>query len=203
MEPFPANYERLHTLARRRGNVIVHTLALSDHSGSALLHFPIHDGHPIDALASLERNGTQNQDSSLVPLSTLDELLEGERRVSFVKCDVEGHEQRVFDGAASILGRDRPVVFAEVEQRHREDPIENTFAFFASAGYRGWFVAKGRLRPLEVFDVVHHQLGFLGDRFIPYAMPDGYVYDFLFCPPGTMPPPWSLGRHERQDGPAE
>jgi FkbM family methyltransferase len=203
VEPFPANYERLHTLARRRGNVIVHTLALSDHSGRAWLHVPIHDGRPIDALASLERNGTQNQDSCLVPLSTLDELLAGESRVSFVKCDVEGHEQRVFDGAAGILGRDRPVVLAELEQRHRENPIENTFAFFAGAGYRGWFVAGGGLRPLEEFDVVRHQLGFLGDRFIPYAMPDGYVYDFLFCPPGTRPPRWSLGRRERPDGSAE
>jgi FkbM family methyltransferase len=202
VEPFPANYERLRTLARRRGNVIVHTLALSDRSGSALLHFPVHDGHPIDALASLEGNGTQKQDSCVVSLSTLDELLEGERRVSFVKCDVEGHEQRVFDGATRTFGRDRPIVFAEVEQRHRADPIENTFAFFAGAGYCGWLVVEGGLRPLEEFDVVRHQLGFLGDRFVPYAMPDGYVYDFLFCPPGTMPPSWSLGRHERLDGPA-
>jgi FkbM family methyltransferase len=180
VEPFPANYERLRTLARRRGNVIVHALALSDRSGSALLHFPVHDGRPIDALASLEGNGTHKQDSCVVSLSTLDELLEGERRVSFVKCDVEGHEQRVFAGA---------------------DPIENSFAFFAGAGYLGWLVAEDGLRPLEEFDVVRHQLGFLGDQFVPYAMPDGYVYDFLFCPPGTMPPPWSLGRHERLDGP--
>jgi hypothetical protein len=34
-------------------------------------------------------------------------------------------------------------------------------------------------------------------------MPDGYVYDFLFCPPATTPPPWGLGRHKRPDGPAE
>jgi hypothetical protein len=45
--------------------------------------------------------------------------------------------------------------------------------------------------PTEEFNVVPHQLGFLGDRFIPYAMPEGYVYDFLLCPPGTLPPPWA------------
>jgi FkbM family methyltransferase len=202
VEPYPANYERLQTLARRRGNIIVHTLALSDRSGRAMLRIPVYGGHRIDALASLEQNGTQSQDSCVVSLCTLDELLEGERRVSFLKCDVEGHEQRVFDGATRILGRDRPVVFAEVEQRHREDPVENTFAFFADAGYRGWFVAGGGLRPLEEFNVIRHQLGFLGDRFIPYAMPEGYVYDFLFSPPGTLPPPWSLGGHEQSDGPA-
>jgi hypothetical protein len=130
-------------------------------------------------------------------LRTLDELLAGERRVSFLKCDVEGHEQQVFVGATRILGRDRPVVLTEVEQRHRSDPIENTFAFFADAGYRGWFAVESGLYPLEEFDVARDQLDFLDWRFIPYEMPDGYVYDFLFCPPGTLPPPWSLGGHER------
>ena len=197
VEPFPGNYERLQTLARRRGNVIVHTLALSDRSGSGVLRMPVHDGHRIDALASLEQNRTRNEDSCVVTLRTLDELLESERRVSFLKCDVEGHEQRVFDGAARILGRDRPVIFTEVEQRHRKDPIENTFAFFTDAGYCGWFVAEGGLRPLKKFNLVRDQLDFLDERFIPYAMPEGYVYDFLFCPPDTLPPPWSLGRHEQ------
>lgn len=195
VEPFPGNYERLQTLARRRGNIMVHPLAVSDRSGSAVLWVPVHDGHRIDALASLERNRRRNEDGCVVSLRTLDELLQGEGRVSFVKCDVEGHEQRVFEGAARILGQDRPVVFAEVEQRHREDSIENTFAFFADAGYRGWFFADGRLRPLKEFDVARDQLDFLDKRFIPYAMPEGYVYDFLFCPPGTLPSPRCFGRN--------
>lgn len=37
------------------------------------------------------------------------------------------------------------------------------------------------------------QLSFAKDRFTPYAMPAGYVSDFVFCPPGTSPPPWALG----------
>lgn len=187
VEPFPRNGERLRTIAHRRGNITVHALAASDRPGTGVLRIPVHDGHRIDALASLERKQDLYQDSCTVPLRTLDELLEGERRVSFLKCDVEGHEQRVFDGAIRILDRDRPVVFAEVEQRHRQDPIENTFAFFAAAGYRGWFVAGSELRPLEEFDVDRDQVRFLGPRFIPYAMPDGYVYDFLFCPPRISP----------------
>jgi FkbM family methyltransferase len=192
IEPFPGNYQRLQVLARRRGNVVVHALAVSDRGGSGVLRIPVHDGHRIDALASLEGTWVQNEESCEVSLRTLDELLQGERRISFLKCDVEGHEQRVFKGATRILDHDRPVVFAEVEQRHREDPIENTFAFFADAGYCGWFAAQGRLHPLAEFNIVRDQLAFLDERFIPYTMPDGYVYDFLFCPPGTLPPPWSL-----------
>jgi FkbM family methyltransferase len=192
VEPFPGHGERLRTIARRRGNITVHPLAASDRSGDGLLRIPVHDGHHIDALASLEQSHAPYQDSCAVALATLDELLAGERRVAFLKCDVEGHEQRVFAGAAHILDRDRPAVFTEVEQRHRDDPIENTFAFFAAAGYRGWFVTGRRLRPLKDFDVARDQLRFLGGRFVPYAMPDGYVYDFLFCPPGVLPSPSNL-----------
>lgn len=189
VEPFPGNGDRLRIVARRRGNISVHALAASDHSGSGVLWIPVHGGHRIDALANLEQNQAPSQDSCVVPLRTLDELLEGERRVSFLKCDVEGHEQRVIEGATRVLNRDRPVVFVEVEQRHRQDPIENTFAFFATAGYRGWFVARRRLRPLEEFDVDRDQLGYLRRQFVPYAMPEGYVHDFLFCPPGVLPSP--------------
>jgi FkbM family methyltransferase len=193
VEPFPANGARLRTIAGRRPNITVHAVAASDHSGDGELRVPVHDGHSIDALASLRpdqagQQETGRQESCVVQLRTLDELLEGERRVSFLKCDVEGHEQQVFEGAARILDRDRPVVFAEVEARHRKDPIENTFAFFDAAGYRGWFVAGSELRPLREFDVARDQLGYLDGRFMPYTMPDGYVHDFLFCPPGIAPP---------------
>jgi FkbM family methyltransferase len=188
VEPFPGNDARLRTIARRRGNITVHTVAASDHSGRGVLRVPMHDGHPIDALASLRPDQGGRQENCVVPLSTLDELLEGERRISFLKCDVEGHEQQVFEGAARVLNRDHPVVFAEVEERHRKDSIEDTFAFFDAAGYRGWFVTGSELRPLQEFDVAHHQLCFLDGRFIPYAMPGGYVHDFLFCPSGIAPP---------------
>jgi FkbM family methyltransferase len=178
----------------RVGNIAVHPLAASDHAGNGVLRIPVHNGHRIDALAGLRQTWTGDGDSCLVSLCTLDELLRGERRVSFLKCDVEGHEQRVFQGAARILSRDRPVVLTELEQRHRDDPIEDTFGFFTSAGYAGWFVAQGRLWPLEEFNLARDQLAFLDGRFIPYAMPAGYVYDFLFCPPGAVPPCWSVGR---------
>lgn len=189
VEPFPANCDRLRTIARRRGNIRVHRLAVSDRSGTAVLWVPVRHGRPIDALATLRPGRTGGPQRCEVALRTLDELMAGERRIAFVNCDVEGHEQCVFDGAARILGRDRPVVFTEVEQRHRDDSIQNTFAFFADAGYRGWFVAEHGLRPLADFDVARDQLGFLDGRFTPYGMPRGYVHDFLFCPPGAVPPP--------------
>lgn len=197
VEPFPGNCERLQVLARRRGNITVHPLAVSDRSGTAVLRVPVRDGQPVDALATLEGSQSEQGQDCEVSLRTLDEVLAGERRVSFLKCDVEGHEQRVFDGAARTLGQDRPVVFAEVEQRHRDDPIENTFAFFTDAGYRGWFVAESELRPLAEFDLARDQLGPLEGRLLPGGRPHGYVNDFLFLPPGARPLPARLSYHDQ------
>ena len=194
IEPFPENGDRLQTVARRRGNIVVHNVAVSDHSGSATLRVPVHGGHRIDALATLESNREWDADTCEVPVGTLDELLEGERRVSFLKCDVEGHEQRVFDGAKGVLDRDRPVVLTELEQRHREEPLENTFSFFADAGYDGWYLSEAGPGLLEDFDVTRDQLGFLDGQFHPYGMPSGYVNDFLFCPREASQPARLVGR---------
>nr|QOL00444.1 31-O-demethyl-FK506 methyltransferase FkbM [uncultured organism] len=48
-----------------------------------------------------------------VDLRTLDSLLD-ERRVAFVKIDVEGAEPRAMRGARRMLERDRPVILAEL-----------------------------------------------------------------------------------------
>jgi hypothetical protein len=43
-----------------------------------------------------------------MPMRTAHDLLEGKRRVSFLECDVEGHERRVFWGATEMIGREYP-----------------------------------------------------------------------------------------------
>lgn len=197
VEPFPGNRDRLRAVARWRGNIVVHPVAVSDRSGAEVLRVPVHGGHLIDALATLQPNRPWPAQSHLVPVRTLDDLLVNERPVSFLKCDVEGHEQRVLEGAAETIARGHPVVLAEVEQRHREDAIDSTFEFFASHRYRGWFVAADGLHPLAEFDLDRDQLSLAADPFTPYAMPAGYVSDFVFCPPGSSPPPWMLGDGRR------
>ncbi len=197
VEPFPGNGGRLRAVARWRGNIVVHPVAVSDRPGEEMLRVPVHDGHPIDELATLEPNRPWTQENYVVPVRTLDDLLKGERRVSFLKCDVEGHEQRVFLGAAEVIERDQPIVLAEIEQRHREDCIDITFEFFVHSGYSAWFMAEDGLHPLAEFDLGRDQLRFVKEQLVPYAMPAGYLNNFAFWPPGTSPPPWALGNSVR------
>jgi hypothetical protein len=82
-----------------------------------------------------------------------------------------------------------PAIVVEIEQRHRTDPIEETFSYLLGLGYIGYFLASSGLRPLPEFDATRFQAAALTSGFVAYGMPEDYVSDFLFVAPGT-----SLGR---------
>lgn len=183
IEPVPAMEDRLRTLARHRGNITVHTLALSDATGTTSLQLPVFHGHAIDALATVGRVTTAPSVSVDVDVRTLDDLMADERgRISFVKCDVEGHEHHVLRGGLRVIREHRPVIVVEIEQRHREDPIWRTFAMLTDLGYSAYCLGEDGVRDLETFDVQRDQLSYISDGFVPYGMPAGYVNDFLFVP---------------------
>jgi FkbM family methyltransferase len=187
VEPFPGNAKRLRTLARRRGNVTFHPVALSDRKGEAELCVPVHRGRPMDALATLRPSFQIAYDRVRVPISTLDDLLGQETgRVRFVKCDVEGHEDSVLRGGAVALSTHLPTIVVEIEQRHRETPVDEALAYLLGLGYAGYFLDSDGVRPISQFDVHRHQLSFLTGEFFPGGMPVGYVNDFLFVAPGTQ-----------------
>lgn len=196
IEPFPANVVALSALARHRDGIVVHPCAASDQESEAVLHVPSHEGHDVHALASVELRPGEDVSTIPVALRRLDGLLATETRpVSLLKCDVEGHEDAALEGGWSVIEEYRPAVAVEIEERHRRTPMTELFSRFAALGYEGRFVEGRAVRPLAEFDAEEHQQRFLGDDFIPYAPPDGYVSDFLFVPGHhTEPRARSAGR---------
>lgn len=183
VEPYPGNAARLRTLARRRGNVTFHPVALSDRPGEAGLRVPLYRGRRIDALATLGSRVSTCYEEFVVPLCPLDDLLrDAKGPVTFLKCDVEGHEDRVLRGAAATLRDHMPAIVVEIEQRHRADPVGRTFAYLLGLGYIGYFLTSSGLRPLAEFDG-NRQAGAAPPDFVAYRMPAGYVSDFLFVTP--------------------
>ena len=148
---------------------------LSACDGSAQLFIPTcEDGTMATGLASIADVGqTPAGISRVVTTKTLDNLLTPRsKRVSFIKCDVEGHELEVFRGGTRVLAEDRPNLLVEIEQRHLRHDIRESFGFFAALGYHGWFVEDGNLRDIRDFRVERHQS--------PGSRP--YVNNFLFLP---------------------
>jgi len=112
-------------------------------------------GRAERALARLE--DIQGQHESLpVSLRRLDDY--EFRDVSFIKIDVEGHEQRVIRGATETLERERPVILVEIEQRHLGSvPIITVFRQFEALGYMGGFFWGDGFLSLKEFSVDYHR----------------------------------------------
>ena len=159
--------------------VVVENAAVSDHEGAMTLHIPT-DGRPSPG-ASLEQTSTATATGHAITVRVLaldHYLAERTAPVSFLKCDVEGHELSVFRGAEQLLRRDRPVLLFECEQRHHGDrPIAEVFDYLQSLGYSGRFFHGDRLAPLAEFQSARHQAN--------PADHENYFNNFVFTATGA------------------
>jgi FkbM family methyltransferase len=175
-EPQPALYRYLCAGLSPRWyrNVVLSDLALSDRAGTASLHVPVVSGAEQIAWASLGQSVDDNGIDFTVRTTRLDDEL-GERAVSFIKCDVEGHELSVLSGAPRLLARQRPVWLVEVEHRHAGAAVQEVLTTFSDAGYEPWFLASSG----ELLLVPE-------DRRSPERLngvePGRYVNNFFFVP---------------------
>src|SRR5947209_15621423 len=165
-QPEPASFLRRVSGSRVR----VIEAALADASGEAELVVP-DSAVGQDALAHLRRVSGEVGAVVRVDLKRLDDYELSD--AGFIKIDVEGHELAVLRGAAQTLARCAPVIFVEIEQRHSQVPMAETFDYLAQAGYAGAYRSHRRWQPLDTFDVAVHQ-----------ARPGTreYVNNFLFRP---------------------
>jgi FkbM family methyltransferase len=187
-EPNPADRESLIRVRDGRENIVLHQLALSDAAGRATLQIKRRDGKSINAMGTLGSGLAAHWlDSTAVEVETapLDDVLGRELQVQFIKCDVEGHEYNVFRGAEALLRRNRPAILVEIEQRHSQRPIEQTFELLVDIGYDGFFVSRRGLQELSRFSVRTHQLDVL-DEHRNVLAPREYVSDFVFVTAGRQ-----------------
>ncbi|MEU1038428.1 FkbM family methyltransferase [Streptomyces sp. NPDC005907] len=195
VEPVP-HLARLVSAAGYR-NVRVITAAASDRPGTARLWLPAGDAGDR-GVSSLVRRDIHAR-AVEVPCVTLDSL--ELRGVDFVKIDVDGSELAVLRGADTLLARDRPALFVELEARIQ--PVAPVVAHLAERGYEGWVLPGDTWRPLTGFPLEKHQArtahvvsrGLLR-RVLPWRGPR-YVNSVLFLPDGRRPD----GDRVRDDGP--
>lgn len=187
-EPDPPSAQAVAAIAAHYPWVTVHQVALSDRSGSSSFTVPVVDGRRTTGLGSLPRqslapSGSRSETID-VAIDRLDSVLAEESSIGFIKCDVEGHEYEVLLGARDTLAQQHPHILVEIEQRHQQRDISETFAYLTDdLRYTGYAIAADGLLPIERFDVQLHQLGplaTLGGLDAPAWDQPGYVNDFLF-----------------------
>jgi FkbM family methyltransferase len=184
-EPRPdaAAYLAQRLAARANPRLRVETVALSDRAGAAQLRVPVAEAgrSSIERANPLERLGAV--EALTVSMRRLDDY-EGIEPVGCIKIDVEGHEDAVLRGARRTLLRDHPSLIVEIEERHRRHSVGTVGGFLRELGYRGFFLHRDRLNPIETFRVEEHQEASRipgGD-----ANGRGYINNFLFVAPGQL-----------------
>jgi hypothetical protein len=85
-----------------------------------------------------------------VEVKTLDSISDDFAPISFIKCDVEGHELRVFQGAEETLRRSLPTLLFECS--HATANQGYLFGYLESLGYKGIFVINGKVIDVGDFD---------------------------------------------------
>ncbi len=116
-EPLPSMFGTLEKnvkLNHLEGNIRLQNLALGRQEGRIVI-FTFRG--LLDAQGSATDLGRSDAEPHVCPVSTLDDYVHesGVSRITFLKCDVEGHEQEVFQGGATVLSRsDSPIIGFEI-----------------------------------------------------------------------------------------
>jgi FkbM family methyltransferase len=115
-EPVPHNLDILR-LAKRLAhadNLTIQDLAISDTNGVAKMTIPSTGFYGGYYLAQFDEAGTVR-----VTMATIDSLLEaGLPAPDFIKCDVEGAEERVIAGARALIAARHPIWLLETFEDH-------------------------------------------------------------------------------------
>ena len=165
-------------------NVEVVNVALSSAAGHTALKIPRNPkGETIDELATIESANplhASDSDSVQIEMKRLDDM--GIANCSFIKIDVEGHEEAVLEGASALIAAQRPVLMVELNEDFNPGVVTRLAARYATLNYRGVFLSQGTLHPINAFDPARHQDP---DNLKPrHKLPPGreYVNNFVFVP---------------------
>lgn len=166
-------------------NVEVVNAALSSSSGRTTLKIPLNPkGVPIDELATIEADNPLHaceSGSVEVEMKRLDDF--NIANCSFIKIDVEGHEEAVLNGAAALIAQQRPVLMLELDETLNKGALARVAARCAALSYRGFFLSHGKLRPVAEFVSARDQDATLL-KYPRHRLPPGreYINNFVFVP---------------------
>jgi FkbM family methyltransferase len=175
-EPQPELLPHLDDLKRTFGlaNLEIVAKALSNGRGAVAMHRdkPGALGATLDT-SHLQSTGTALAETIGVEMIPLDDYCReaGVGSVAFIKCDVEGHELAVFQGARRTLEEQRPTLLFECH--HHEAERGELFRYLVDLGYEGHFLSNDERFSVERFAE------------IPYRKPSIRFRNYVFAHPSA------------------
>ncbi|MEX5216495.1 MAG: FkbM family methyltransferase [Nitrospiraceae bacterium] len=121
IEPIPDTFRLLSAVASARGlkNVELLNVAVSDNDGFAVMEIPLHEYggknfYMAKIVSNSQASGSANRRYT-VAVRSMDSMFQDvATRVSFIKCDVEGHELAAFKGGEKFFETQKPAIMLEV-----------------------------------------------------------------------------------------
>lgn len=150
---FEANPSLAHKLKQAvPTNCEIISKAVSATSGQCFLNIPATDkGTPSVNTATLETVEGSIASTVEVTMVSLDDVYTdyGLSDVSFMKVDVEGHEEGVINGAKTLIEKERPTVMLEFNDP-ADEPSQRLFTYFADQNYIAMQLAGRTLKALPL-----------------------------------------------------
>lgn len=153
IEPFPPTFEILCYNVRklRLDNVELMNVAVSDSQAVVTMALPNDpSGAETHYRASIVKDcADTRKEITNVQATTIDSrFLTAPGTISFIKCDVEGHEPACIKGAAKFLARSQAAWLIEVsgEPDDTDSAAYNVFKILHDQGYFAWWYDGSKLR---------------------------------------------------------
>jgi len=148
VEPVPLYREILKKNLNGISNIIILPYALGDKESVEYMGIP-GDQPYRHGLTRIIKHEEEDDNTGLrVEVKTPLTLFGNLDKVDYIKCDIEGYENRVIPGFIEIIKRDRPIIQIELEQKNRQ--LINDILL--KEGYNSYIPVKKVLRRTSIFD---------------------------------------------------
>lgn len=150
IEPMPDNFSVLKEITEKNNldNVVLIPNAVGEKTEVIKMILPLNGKVKMQGLAHVVHESIDEWnegDVIEVNCETLDGISDGEK-VAGIKMDIENFEYFALRGAATILERDKPVVYLELWANENRDKC---FEFLRSLGYQAYVQIDNELIPFD------------------------------------------------------
>lgn len=135
-------------------NISLYNCALSDQVGFTNLKMPIRNKsffknnyeelYQLGAATIHLNNNFDNFNTIEVEKKKMDDILY-DKKIGFIKIDVEGHEKEVINGSINIIKKYKPNLLVEIEERHNKNKVMDTINYINKLGYSSFFLDEDKL----------------------------------------------------------
>ena len=102
--------------------------------GKSIFNKNIEEIYKLGCATIHEKNNFENYTNYKVECKKLDDVI-NDKKIGFIKIDVEGHELSVIQGAMNTINKYKPVLLVEIEEKHTKKPVIETVKYITNLGY--------------------------------------------------------------------